>query len=557
MVLLVLGASAIIFIFLLRLLSGKEVRTLNGSTAKLIGLLVFLNLLNLIYTKNPYHTRIALTFNVGSLILLVAVAIYGKPRWILWAIVGAGFLVAIQSVLEAAGWNVLFRGPLPKTQIVSTIGNSNFLGAYLIFPIYSALALLFSCKQKRYFAFLLTALTVLFAALVLSRARAAWLSVSIVFPFFLFFALRIRQIKIGWSKVAVYGLCLATLFFGIYLSAPARFNSVLNPKLLFETTTLKLRILKYSRPSFELFKQSPLVGTGMWSYRNELYETQAMLNKKDPGFFKNYVLPKPRRAHNEYLEVLNDGGLLVAFVLAGLLVSVFRHGVLVTKTASRTNEDRLIALGCITAVTATMIDAFFFFPFRVCVTVSTFALMLGVIERLHTVSTARTYRIPRLSRMIFRAVIPVLLVFWIWQSGFRHLVAERYWRNHRVAIVKNDMENAEQNILRALKFDPFSTEYNYYAATFFLHVVPKYQRALHHAHTALYHFNGDIVLWAVHFARGMINYKLGNVAGAYQDFQKTLELNPSETQAENWLKKLDQIYDNHKKVIIELHDREG
>jgi len=56
-----------------------------------------------------------------------------------------------------------------------------------------------------------------------------------------------------------------------------------------------------------LWKDAPFFGHGIWSYRKQVYEAQAEINKHYPEYFKDYVLPKPRRVHCDYLETLVAG----------------------------------------------------------------------------------------------------------------------------------------------------------------------------------------------------------------------------------------------------------
>jgi hypothetical protein len=57
----------------------------------------------------------------------------------------------------------------------------------------------------------------------------------------------------------------------------------------------------------------------------------AKLATTQGDLFKGYAEPKPRRVHNEYLETLNDGGLLAGLVLLLFLAAVMKHGLAVIR----------------------------------------------------------------------------------------------------------------------------------------------------------------------------------------------------------------------------------
>jgi O-antigen ligase len=207
--------------------------------------------------------------------------------------------------------------------VTATIGNSNYLGAYLLFPLFALSGLFFLLKGKlRWLTALLSILV--FGAFLCSRARASWLGLAlgIAIPHFFLNIKGIYRFSIpGYVKtkpriVLGYSILIIALLVCLWTVAPQRFHTMLKIENLTETTSLKYRWTKYYRASWWLFKQSPLFGTGLWSYRNMVYDAQAEINRADPNFFKGYTENKPRRVHNEYLEVLNDGGLVAAAFLS-------------------------------------------------------------------------------------------------------------------------------------------------------------------------------------------------------------------------------------------------
>jgi O-antigen ligase len=146
--------------------------------------------------------------------------------------------------------------------------------------------------------------------------------------------------------------------------------------------------LKYAQASIELLKVNPLFGTGLWSFRSGMYEAQARLYEKDPDYFKGHDNPKPRRVHNDYLEILNDGGVVVWTVILILVVGIIRRG-------WKIREDPL-ALMILSTLSGSFAAAFFMFPTRLIVPLIMLSIMLGSLERLSRDSgLGRDYNVAR------------------------------------------------------------------------------------------------------------------------------------------------------------------
>ena len=159
-------------------------------------------------------------------------------------------------------------------------------------------------------------------AFLFTRARAGWLGFFLSLPIFLIFIRKIYSIsvldyiKANPYKILSTAVVLITLLVALWYLAPERLHTQMKFRNVTQSQTLKLRMKKYYRASLWLFEQSPLFGTGLWSYRNMVYKAQAEINKVDPNFFRDYPEPKPRRVHTDYLEILNDGGIIAAAALS-------------------------------------------------------------------------------------------------------------------------------------------------------------------------------------------------------------------------------------------------
>jgi len=268
-----------------------------------------------------------------------------RLKVLLWVIVSAGLAIS----LEAFAQHYLRRGILLPwvNQPIGTIGNTNYVGCYLLFPIFAALGL----RRERWFVPLFV------FCLFISRARASWLGFGIGFGLWLYWTVP-RKVFVATSLLCILGAIAAFMWFPNGAKGWA------------ETNTLRYRF-KYWQASVELWKESPLFGTGMASYRNRVYDAQGRLGQRDPSYWNGYDEPKPRHVHNDYLESLNDGGLLYAVTFWGfigyVMLRVYRKGL-----------DRMTrAIFC--GQVAVLVSAMFFFPFRLTDTAVLFFVQSGVL----------------------------------------------------------------------------------------------------------------------------------------------------------------------------------
>ena len=272
--------------------------------------------------------------------------------WLLVLTALSGVLVSIETWFEFYDKSVLLPWITPGSMVVGTIGNSNYLGAYLLFPILAFTALIFLLKGK--LRWVAAALWIfVFAALLFSRARAAWVGVAAAVPGFLYSVMRIHRfslmayVRSRARQAVLFGVSALVLMGILWTLAPERFHIMMGFSNVTNPTSFMLRTQKYFQASWWLFKESPLFGTGLWSYRNLVYDAQAELQRVEGDFFKGYAEPKPRRVHNEYLETLNDGGLLAALVLVIFFGAVMKHGLAVIRKEEIPLQERIIASYCL------------------------------------------------------------------------------------------------------------------------------------------------------------------------------------------------------------------
>jgi O-antigen ligase len=570
------GVSLLLVVYCTEFFQGKRVIRSDASSPMWVVILILLNFISFFYTDNYYFTKIAALMNISCLLFFFFVSLHideSKAFWIIAAVAFSGVLVSISTYLQFTGHSILFRWASTEGAIMGTIGNSNYLGAYLLFPMFALSGLMFLLKGKLR---LLPAGFLIFVigAFFCSRARASWLASGISLPLFFFLVKRIHNfsvlsyIKKRPKHVVGYVLLILSLIVVLWSVAPQRFHSTMDIKRWTETRTLKFR-MKYLGASWWLFKQSPLFGTGLWSYRNMVYDAQAEINKKEHDYFKGYEEPKPRRVHNEYLEILNDGGLVASGFLLIFFIVVMRHGWRIIKDETIPNKIRIVAATAFSAMTGIMIAAVFFFPFRINSTMFMTVLMMGVMEGIYIrrygrISKAEGRRLPFAYPAIF--LISLVLAGILWFGAFRPFKGELEHLRHKKAMSYGNGKQAQQHIRKAIFFDPKNSLYHMYAARLYMPMghhkyrgrkwktKPELNRvkARYHLDRAIVNFNGDLTRWSVHFTDGLLKFQMGSILEAEDAFEKSIYYNPEFKPAQERLKKVKNILKKHDKITIKI-----
>lgn len=562
-VLMQLGACLMAAVYSFQLFRGREVSMTRGALPNLLMLVLLLNFFSFFYTRNGYYTIMAVTMHVAALLFMYFLSLHltGKSAFRLLLLTAlSGVLVSIETWSQFYDTSLLFQWMTPGSMVVGTIGNSNYLGAYLLFPLTAFTALLFLLKGKLRWA--AGALWVfVFSALLFSRARAAWVGVAVAVPGLFHSVMKIHGFSIkaylrSKSRHALlYGLSVLTLFGGLWAIAPQRFRVMMGFSNVTNPATFMLRTEKYFQASWWLFKQSPLFGTGLWSYRNMVYEAQAELERAHRDFFKGYPEPKPRRVHNEYLETLNDGGLLAGMVLLLFVGVVLRHGLAVIRKENVPTPERILASAAFYSLVGILVVALFFFPFRLNSTLFMTVLMMAVTEGLYLRHFGRIEKLRLLlpgSRHIMLPVTLLFLVGWLYYSGYKPFKGEQAHLGYKKAMATGMVQEAERQILKALKYDSDNTLYCLYAAQLYMGPSKDFAKARDLLERAVHRFNGDATMWSLYYLKGQLAFQTGAVVEAKAALEKSLYYNPLYREAQEKLEEVNKLIKDHDRVTIKF-----
>ncbi len=307
-------------------------------------------------------------FNKEKIIKLMRISLIGSFLVILWGMPGhfghdmSCWLFTGQ--FNNTCWTSQFH---PDLRMFSTLGQPNWLGAYLAINFFIGLYFLFSKKNNilLYAYLVLNFITVLF-----TRSRSALAAVGVGFVIFVVFTFYIER---QWRKLLFLGLLflIPIVIFKTdipaidkYLRLPSFHQNIktktttsvaVSPPLNI-TDSLKIREIVW-RGAIRLGERYPLFGTGLETFAYSYYFVRPAAHNLTSEW--DYLYNK---AHNEYLNYLATTGFIGAgtyiLMIGGVLIllsrQIFNIQFSVSKQISNSkskidNNERLMAISLLAA----------------------------------------------------------------------------------------------------------------------------------------------------------------------------------------------------------------
>lgn len=235
-----------------------------------------------------------------------------------------------------------------QDRLLSFFGNANFFAAFLI-----AVTPVFICRllgsRQRAPAFAYGALSlVCVLCLVLTFTRAAWIGFGVAFVFMVAAVLGFSSLSARARRsvvIVVVALAAVAAIMGAAVpEARRRLVSAFRP----QTGTAKARLVIWEG-ALKLSARKPILGSGLGQFRVLIPRT------RDPRYLDYGVSFVTLHAHNEYLEVLAETGVVGLAAFLALLVLLFRHVLRATRE-TRDHALRLTAIGFLSGSLALLVS---------------------------------------------------------------------------------------------------------------------------------------------------------------------------------------------------------
>lgn len=275
-------------------------------------------------------------------------------RRLVYLIIGSAALISIIGLLK-----IFCDNPFPwwdytdfqtaPDRLSSTFGNADHLAGYMEMTLPVLLGLLLTGFRGMRIVLLIVLAALLFTALLLSLSRGGWLGAVSGLCFMCIALLLNRYFQSKKLVLALGGGCVVVAF--LVLSSTTVVKRIRTVEEMGNIPNLKARITVWSG-AVEMIKDHPLLGTGPGTFAIIFTQHQP------PGVVSRYFA-----AHNDYLQVTAETGLVLVPVIAWMIIIFFVKGF-----KKLNNPSRLVrgtTLGAMSGVSSILIHSIFDFNLHI------------------------------------------------------------------------------------------------------------------------------------------------------------------------------------------------
>jgi putative inorganic carbon (HCO3(-)) transporter len=387
-------------------------------------------------------------------------------RLILNGVLIASGLVVFYAIVQFFGINiwtwqwVSTRAAILDTRIFATFGQPNFLASWLllVIPLNSFCFFYFKNKYQR---ILISALTLLcFVTLLLTQSRGAWLGFLAEIIFFIGAYLFIKNKK---RTLRIFLVIFLVLLIGyILLNIFSTTNSskkVVGPTLFYRLKSLVLVkgvVSTYTRLlSWRIALQS-IVHRPVLGYGPEMFVFEAIRYYQPSQAIYETINTFPDRAHNDFLDITLNAGLIGLLFYVALLVTIFYYSLrFIKNNLSHIRDDSALVLALTVGLFGYL--ASLQFNFHDIQIVIYFWLYLGLVVFL-TCPTSLLPKQERQRNIWYQGVLSVLVIILmatvIWFFNLRVILADLYYRQAYMQLKDQKIKQSLKNFDKIFSLQP-------------------------------------------------------------------------------------------------------
>ncbi len=529
------GKAIIMYLLVSALLIGWAIRSFVMGEWKirlpwLVFPAVFFLIAGLLSIINAVNGRVViqslavfLYFVLFYLIVTNAVRDKRDVTIILYALLISAFLASLYGLLQYLG---VMRGAQGKSglgEVISTMGNRNYLGGFLAYLFFPTMILIVRLRSRilRAIAILLISFNFGMAMLVNQmgiRVALIIAAIGMIIGWAIF-----RPVEPIRKNRAWLIALLIVLAFTFLVEAPSGpLNSVVGLSATKSSSWIGQLWVKNAGKvrawdwwvGYEMFKDHPFLGVGLGNYKLNFIPYKAKFLSTPQGRNYNFYIVRAAQAHNDYIQVIAELGVLGIIGIVGLVVMVV-YSFLSTILHNRDEADRFDLLLLSGGVITFFIHALVSFPIHLPASSLVFVTLLGIATS-HAYGGAAQFAVT-LKRIPLRAMAIVVIVFTIAVSviAVRDYAADFLFQAGLRQLQLGQSYLAEETLNRSIKLDFCPRQTYYYLAIIKLQQ-GKYKEALPYLKKCLTRF----VVEPVYLNIANIDVNLGNTKEAkhYVDF---------------------------------------
>ena len=389
-----------------------------------------------------------------------------------------GGLFGIYGIFQYNGIDFSFWARnIGRQQVFGLFGNVNYFAEYLIVPLPIAVSLFFANRNKFKKGLLLIAILAMGTSLIVTFTRGSYLSFgsALIFMFFLFLLSRGKGFIKNNKKIFII-ILVAIIIITFLFVVPTLLNrsGTVISKIKERASIIQLinefsfgrRTAIYKFTTL-MIKDHPLLGSGIGTYKyNTLrYQAEFFAQGENRALYPHGFADK---AHNEYLQLWAEIGIVGLGIFIWLIISYFRFGLKILRKIKDESRPGII-IGLMGAVVAVLVDGIFGFPLHLPATIVLFWLVLGLtvaVGLLKDEVNAPEIKMIRENSNISRFrpllyLVIILLNIFLGVTVTRPFVARIYWYYGFKKIEKENWDKAIKTYEEVLKWDPYLGEIYY------------------------------------------------------------------------------------------------
>lgn len=302
----------------------------------------------------------------------MVISMIREKKWIhliLGAVLLAGFLTAVYCIVQFYGIDFPFWQKLGgRSRLFSTFGNPNYLSGYLAITLPLAFALFCIEKKKSRQIFLEILIAILYTGVFITNIGG--LIALLMGILFMGIVLLIHQKKfLKENRLRLLVLSLILFIISLIYSSPNPLNptrrSVAQEGISYtslEHSSTQQRFLIWLS-TIQMIKEHPIQGWGVGTLRIHYPASQGkVLAQKENRKYIPHAA-KSINAHNDYLHIGAEIGIIGLIALFWLILTYYRKGFAWLKKTER--QERLLMIGLMGGAAVLLTHAFFSFPFHI------------------------------------------------------------------------------------------------------------------------------------------------------------------------------------------------
>ena len=301
-------------------------------------------------------------------------------------------LLGIYGIFQYNGIDFSFwEANIGRQQVFGLFGNVNYFAEYLIVPLSLAVSLFLATRDRVHKILLLVGIFAMGGSLILTFTRGSYLAIGIsfLFMFFLYLASRDKDFIKEHKKIFIFFLALiilVTFLFAIPnpLNKPSTVISKIKSRISISQFTkgspLKRREAIWGFTTL-IIKDHPILGSGLGTFKYNSLNYQAKFLDQDENR-RLYPYGIADKAHNEYLQLWAELGIIGLSIFLWLIIAYFNYGIKLLKRLKDEYKQGIV-IGLMGGVLAVLIDAIFGFPMHLPATLVLFWLFAGLIISLN------------------------------------------------------------------------------------------------------------------------------------------------------------------------------